>query len=279
MPATPGKKSGRQDPQTPKDASIELRDFMYEMESSAKKILIKSNKRRMDEALMAEKAALISSTKKKNKQLDSSLDTSMAMSSSMNNANAQTVVLQIPNGMKAHGMASTAKYGFTPSPMSTMKIDRPSLSVTVSDNEMIQESPIKKRQINFDGTNKLKSAANNLPNVSTPTSGKVLPPPPRLSMKFPPPNPIGTPTTPIGGKNAGRGGKAGPPQAQAPRKEAFTRTSTPPRCSAELWATVKSQGWQKQTLCGCRRALALRGPQRWKMMTSKRSTSAEALGR
>jgi len=125
MPATPGKKSGRQDPQTPKDASIELRDFMYEMESSAKKILIKSNKRRMDEALMAEKAALISSTKKKNKQLDSSLDTSMAMSSSMNNANAQTVVLQIPNGMKAHGMASTAKYGFTPSPMSTMKIDRP----------------------------------------------------------------------------------------------------------------------------------------------------------
>ena len=125
MPATPGKKSGRQDPQTPKDASIELRDFMYEMESSAKKILIKSNKRRMDEALMAEKAALISSTKKKNKQLDSSLDTSMAMSSSMNNANAQTVVLQIPNGMKAHGMVSTAKYGFTPSPMSTMKIDRP----------------------------------------------------------------------------------------------------------------------------------------------------------
>ena len=83
---------------------------------------------------------------------------------------------------------------------------------------MIQESPIKKRQINFDGTNKLKSAANNLPNVSTPTSGKVLPPPPRLSMKFPPPNPIGTPTTPIGGKNAGRGGKGGATPSPSPQK-------------------------------------------------------------
>ncbi|GMI07606.1 hypothetical protein TrRE_jg2750 [Triparma retinervis] len=169
-----------------KDASIELRDFVYDVESSAKKILARQNKRRMEEVERAKQmkrremfngSASSPANQYPNhvspgkKQVGSrNSPHASAATSSMSKSMQQTVVLQIPAGMKST-LGATSKYGYTPSPISKhMKIDRPSLSVTVGVDTITNPSPIKRKKLSFTHTE----------------------------------SPVGTPTTPIGGRNAGR---------------------------------------------------------------------------
>lgn len=205
-----------------KDASIELRDFVYDVESSAKKILARQNKRRMEEVERAKQMkrremfngsgtspsnqypSHVSPGKKQAGSRNS--PHASAATSSMSKSMQQTVVLQIPAGMKST-LGATSKYGYTPSPISkNMKIDRPSLSVTVSADTITNPSPIKRKKLSFTHTDSVMPQVMETTPVKTTfaSSNSMPPPPPRSPTSFPAPQPVGTPTTPIGGRNAGK---------------------------------------------------------------------------
>ncbi|GMI06083.1 hypothetical protein TrLO_g2301 [Triparma laevis f. longispina] len=221
-PSTPSKQD--------KDASIELRDFVYEVEASAKKILQKSAKKRMDQAIAQknrERKEMFRGTSSSSKRRGDTHvspgkknnSNMMGMSGSGAYASAatthdsrhghdhgkslrETVVLQIPAGMKGT-LEQTSKYGFTPSPVTggkRMKMDKASLSVTVTNMETVGPSPIKRKALNFENTNVRMPQATP---IKTSLSSSMPPPPPRSPTHFPEPSPVGTPTTPIGGRNAG----------------------------------------------------------------------------
>jgi len=151
-----------------KDHSVELRDFVYDVESSAKKILARQNKRRIEEIERAKQqkrreqfggtTASPSSTTYPNhispgkKQAASRNSPHSSATTSLSKSMQQTVVLQIPAGMKS-SLEATSKYGYTPSPISkSMKIDRPSLSVTVTADTITNPSPIKRKKLSFTHT-------------------------------------------------------------------------------------------------------------------------------
>ena len=222
---------GKNNNSAAKDASIELRDFVYDVESSAKKILQRSNKKRLDEAIakkQRERREMYggtppSSSKGRYKHVSPDKKqqqsaTAAAASSASPGSFQQTVVLQIPAGMKG-ALEATSKYGFTPSPVkTTMKIDRPSLSVTVSSTAtetLASASPIKGKHLSFasaeTATFMPQVQANVTPvkttlskSLTSPSSLSMPQPPEQNGMSLPPPERVGTPTTPIGGRNAGK---------------------------------------------------------------------------
>ena len=95
-----------------KDASIELRDFVYEVEASAKKILQRSAKKRMEETMAKknrERKEMYGGTGTSSRQSPSTSVGHKKLSSSAYASAAspkhtqslrETVVLQIPAGMK-----------------------------------------------------------------------------------------------------------------------------------------------------------------------------------